>query len=497
MSGMEKAAQLLKQGSVAQRRKAIKYLTLSNSETALKLLAWAVKNDSDPEIQSYARKGYQHLKASLTEGDSKTTTSTGAASLLAYQQRVTQTQKQVQPEKSQDDDLDFGDESDEVYDDSYDDDYGYDDAYESDDEDDDYGYGYDDTYADDSGYDDDDALFSFDDSYDEPYEAPSTVQRDGPLDMQARKEIRVAMEAHIDGDDQRALRNLISAIRIDSRTTLDNEAKNVAAAVTGMEGSAAMRAIQDKDFQRGFLGKGGKSKSGASGDDPTWATAWMDIGIFTLILTVGLVGAILISSARFVPMLIEFGTNPAYASLFPGGEEELSQTELLELAELLQDGVLFLIIPIIIAVVIVVVANIIHFFVIHIAAVSFFNGAKPSAVTIDKLFNFQTILTGIFMAGLLGSLFLIPNTADAYVSGSGTEILGSIYLAGSAAGSILNLVAAIGQIFVVSRAQQISAVNGCLSILVGGLILGAFQCVLVIGFPILVSLVTALGGITG
>jgi hypothetical protein len=476
MAEVEQVARYLKHRDRAKRLQAIKALGSSKDTRALKLLAWSAKNDPDTQVQQYARKAYNYLKGQSLSAPRKGdgTGVVGAASLLAYSKRKMQESQTTQPNEPTDGTFDFGyqdeDEEPENYNNGGDDESDY--------------------YEDESNrYFDDDDLFALDDV--ETY-ATADSHKAGPIDWEARRAIHAAMEFHLDGDNAQALKKLLQAIGIDKRSTREAEALNVAAAITNMDGQAAIEAIQDPDFQRSFLNMTERKKREAGKDDPDWGTAWMDIGIFGLVMTAGIVILALVFSLRLTPVLMDVANNPGqYAAFY--ADTEITSNDLRAFVSFMEQGVPILILIALATAVGSIISTLVQYLAVHFAVVTFFDGKKPSAVTIDKMFYTSSVIVGVTFVILIGSMLFVPSNPAAYSDGSAALVIGGLSLGGVGLLSLVTFIGAIWQVAVLAKAQGIGWISGCLSIIVGGMILTGIQCVFQIAFPLLVGIINALG----
>ncbi len=458
MSKLKKAAQLIKQGDKSQRLKAIQYMGQSGDPRALKPLAWSVKNDPDPQVQQYAKKAYAHLKATTATTDNLPADSGASVystgSLYADDDPADSGASVYSTGSlyADDDPADSGAYAP----------YQGDSLY-ADDEPTDSDSRHDDT----DGYDDD--IFGFDDG-------GSTSDQTGPIAYDARREIRNAMEAHLDDDNDRAIKHLRRAQKIDKRTLADQQAKNIAVSITGMRPDAAINAVMDPNFDKSSQMQPDNSLGrSANKGDVSWGTAWTDIAIFWLVVTVGMVSLILVSTSRFTPFIEDIAYNPgSYPAVY--ADADYTPQDLQLLVEYMQSSVLSLIIGAVGIGFSLVITGFINNFVVHFAATNFFGGKKPSRVTLDALFNFQSVIYAIILGVTLLAAFSIPNDPQVYLTGNGFETAGTwIFVVGSLL-SVVNLVSFVGQPIIVGRVQNIGFLSGCFAFIVGSLLLFALQC---------------------
>ncbi|MEO0565193.1 MAG: hypothetical protein AAF125_24005, partial [Chloroflexota bacterium] len=344
-------------------------------------------------------------------------------------------------------------------------------------------------------------------SFDDLFEDATTDSRvapvdQGPIKYDARKLVRQAMEEHIEGADAKAVKLLRRAIDMEPRVVNDQEALNIAAAITLRDGHEAMRIIQDDAALATFFEERGDER----GDNPfaprnrnpvnapSWTTAWMDIGIFVLVVVVGAVSVMLVATTRLTPVLEALANNPtAYPELYNASTGTYVDTEFTPVD--LQEVVLAMrgstVSGILAAVQFAFETTISIFFsslAIHFAAVSVFGGTGPMSLTVDKLFNFNSVILGVSLALALVCVFLVPTSLPDYVDGSALPTLIGVLIFVGVAAIVMSLVSSIGQIMVVSNALDIGFFPGCFSIIIGGIILAIVQFIIafvVAGFVLL------------
>lgn len=449
MASYEQSVRILKQGNADQRKRALSWLAKSGDERALKALAWAAKNDEDAALREYAKKGHRYLKQLLEQ----------------------------EPD-------DFADASSSGWSGSEADDSGYsydDDSYDYDDEDDGYGESFDDG---DDGYGDN-APSS---------DAPAWVDAIGrdsssSIDFMAKRSIGKAVTAHLDGQPDRAITHLLEAFDIDHHAVNDSGAQGVASEITGLPPDKAIRALGDPAYVAEIVRGGNKRKRTSSADDPSWGTAGMDIGIFTLVNMGGLAALGLLGVNRFLPLLTSLQSDREF-------QQALAESDLKEFypmfLDFLQSSTSIIILGALGYALYLAFITVVQNMAIHFAAVMFFDGRKPSAVTMDKLINVQSIYYGLTYVVTIGLLFAIPNNLNVYIGessiGGGSIAMfifaGLFFVIGS-------IVFSIAQIMAVSRAQEFSFWSGCLSQIVGGIMLGVVNFVFSLVMQILGAVVSA------
>lgn len=456
MATLQQAVKVLKSGDASQRKKALQWLSQSGDERALKALAWAAKNDPDPKLKEYAAKGHRFLKQQLEQEPDDFGDAVSVGSLLSHR-------KSSEPDD---------------FDDGFGNDSGYYPSYGNDDNDDDDGYQTYNHYDDDDGYDDDFGVGSSDND---------GSSRGGTLDYKAKRLINQAVSAHVDGEDEQAIVYLMDAFRMDDRAKSDESARNVASSITGLPPGKAVRAVEDPDYVSHLLTQKDKRKRTGSENDPTWSTAWADIGIFALVNAGGLIAMILLGMNRVRPILTQLVNEPTFMSSLDTADQET----LIFLAETLNATVFVLALVAIVYALYLTFIMVVQNLAIHFAAITFFDGSKPSAVTVDKLINVQSMYYGFSYA--LGLIFVIslPTDLAFYLYGEGgggfLGIAGILGLLGGVAGIAFG----IGQIMVLARVQELSFWNGCLSQFIGGIIFGVVNFILSIVFQMFAFFVSA------
>lgn len=426
MAQIDQAIKLLRSQDRDKRRKAISFLAKSGETKALKALAWSHKNDPDPDLRELARKGGNYLKRQM-ENNSPA----GGSSLMQSYERAREKPQRVDSSFSFEDAGTASSDIDSMF--TFDDD-GYDDAY--------------------------------DDQGDYDYNDDSFSTSTGPLDYDARRHIKRAMDLHLDGNDPAALEELAQAVDIDMRSRQDDQAQNIAAAVTGLPGGEAMRVVASPLERAELMDElelessgNGKAKRG---DTPGWGTVWMDIGIFTLINVVGVIIIVVLAANRFTPTLRQFQQTPEYQQfvLEAGGVDVVSEV----LGALQQTITLLVVIAISIALG-TVVYMLIQNFVLHFIASSMFDGKRPVTVTIDRLFNLNSIYYFVSYTLLVGVMFVLPTDYGEFqnVDSTGT-LVWTLYA--NCLNPLLSFGLLIATGVVLGQAQRIGAVKGCLSLVV-------------------------------
>lgn len=484
MASLEQVVKFLRHQDENKRRQAIVWLAKSGDERALKPLAWSYKNDPNPELKTLAQKAGRKLKQTLHED-----TTTAGGSLLAYSQAR-------EEQKSQDahDDSDYAfqfDEDDEdeyeaydsynLYDGGYSSYSGSDTYYDEDDEAD--------TYRDDDT--DDDDFFTFDDR--DSYEDAVPKQ----VDYETKKVIKAAMDLLYEEEYGKALEKIVHVLKTDRAAQYDTQVLRMSATITGMNGEAAVAALMDPIERQNIMAeyaaemKQKRKSKGGDDNDPTWTTAWADIGIFALVNIVGSTLLILLASGRFAPMIQQIAANPSeYSWVRENGWEDAFTL----MADILGGAVLIMIALAVVSALYLVIVYLIQFMAIHFAAISVFNGEKPSAVTVDRLFNFQSVYTAITYVIFAAIILMLPNNAAAYSNSSADPAiaLASLTMAGSAL--ILSIISPIGMAWVTGRAQNFGFWNGCLSNIVGGIILGVLNCMFGLFMQMMLTFAAVAGG---
>lgn len=421
MSKMAEIAKLLKHNDPEQRRLAINWLARSDDPAALKLLAWAYKNDPDEELRNQARKGGKYLKQQLDEADNAGNSGSGTGALLAYRDK---------PKRGHD-----------TFDDHND-------------------------YADD---DFSDASYYTEDDYDADHEDEAPLS-DEPLDWDAKRSIDRAVDAHVEGQDAQALEHIIDALEVDRRARYSHQLLNVLASITDMNGEDALRALanpEERDAMLRAAGGSGGRRVGASGDDPGWGTAWADIGIFTLVNLAGLAILIVLVANRFTPLLVQFQDTFEYQQFMAevGGEDVLGL-----FIDSLQETIIVLLAIGAGYVLYVVLITMLQTFAIHFAAINFFGGQKPTSVTFSRMFEFQTIVSVVGYVGVLVLLGLLPNTSIEPYLNEESSVYVTLFISLGCILPIGALSVPIIQSWVIGRAQQFGWGKGCLSTIVGGIL---------------------------
>jgi hypothetical protein len=436
MSKIDEATRLLRRGTPQQRQRAIKYLAATDDIDALEPLMWAIENEPEPKLRAYAERALAHLEGTLEDNPE-------------YHRYLSEKMGHA---------ADLAAESTDMF----------------------------------AGL------------YQEP--EPSALQdTGGPIKYDARQKVRAAMDAHLDGDDARAINAIRDAINIDARVESDAEAKNILSAVTGIDGETAMNELDNPNFLAAFSGggggRGGRSRNSdysLDSDGPTWGATWTDIAIHFAVVSAGIIGTFIVFSSRFTALLTDIALNPASYTGFYDALEDFTPQDMQNIVTFLDVGLPTVIIFTLFATLMLVLTSMLQFFAVHFAAVNWFNGKRSTAVTFDYLFNFQSVIYVLSFVGTILFLVLLPNTVAAYTGpeaqalNSGPGLGFSIFIW---FGNILGLVSSIGQIVVVSRAQQIGFLSGCLSIFVGGLLMAALMCVFSFIAPLFIGVVGALAGI--
>jgi hypothetical protein len=223
----------------------------------------------------------------------------------------------------------------------------------------------------------------------------------------------------------------------------------------------------------------------------------MDIGIYGLILTVGFVSFVLIMGTRFEALFDDYVNNPGrydvFVEAFGLEDNDMSNADFTGATQFLQASIPFVILGAIFASIVAIIVNLIQFSAIHFAAINFFKGQKPSAVTIDKLFTTTTVITGVWFAVSLASMFFIPNQPAVYATAAGQMTAENVINTTSILTSLTGLVGGIWQIAVLGRVQQIGYVFGCLSMWVGGLLLVGMFCGCLFAFTFLAGTINLFG----
>ncbi len=473
MTKLQQAVRLLRHDDAAARRKAIAYLAKSGEQDAIKALAWAYKNDPDPELRELARKGGVYLKRELDNGQSNAQpaedTHAGASS-FSYEQDTSQSSQAV--------DRAF----------TFDDDEPEDDNIFTFDDEDAYDYG---TSA--SNYDYGGSASSYDIySDDEPdeYDYNDDYASDtGPIGYDARKQIDQAMSLHIDGDDAGALEALGKAVEIDRRAVKDHQAQNVATAVTGMDGYEVMQSLASP-FERarlvesvgddlddifaddGSVGSGKKKKKLAG--EPSWGTVWLDLGIYGLVFLAGTIIVLLLGANRFAPLLQELQSNPEFQEILI--EADLNPEEF---DDLVGASAVFWGISSVGFGIYYMVMIMIQGLVYHFVATSMMGGKRSTTTTYNAYIPAETIILAVVYVVGIATLFLLPTEAAAYAGLSDSEIppglIASFGILGI--GSFIYPFAYATVISIrLSNAQAFGFGKGCLSFIIGYILVLVVNC---------------------
>ncbi len=451
---LNQAIQLLRSADPTKRRKAIVYLARSGDEKAVKALGWSYKNDPDPELRELARKGGLALKKQLGSPDGAGPSDappTGTTSLLAYHKKATSEVQQVEASFA----FDGGDDSANY--DEYDNEAGYR-TYNDEDE---FGGMF--TLDDDDEVDDPHGgMFTLDDD-DDDYAA---AEDHGPVNLDARKHIRRAMDYHIDEDDVAAVEELGKAVDRDRRTLQDSQAINIASNVTGLRGEGAMQMIASPVKRASLIARledqlgNRKSKQGIVG----WGTAFADIGIFALISAVGSIVLILLGANRFIPALEGFSTTAQYQSwVQQSGNEDVIGFILNGL-----NSALFVLILIGLGITIInIILTFLQGLLLYVVATAGFGGEGTLAATIDRTFNATSVYAGLYFALLIGIVFALPVDAAVYQN---IEANADAFNVANILNDYINPLLWFGYMVLLGvalgGAQRIGTTKGCLSVFV-------------------------------
>jgi hypothetical protein len=308
--------------------------------------------------------------------------------------------------------------------------------------------------------DDDDSYYGTEsDSYLDDEIVPEKDINVSPLDAErANGLVKQAMDAHMRGNNDRALKYLRQALDKNPSLKKDSYTLSLASTITGMTGDQAIRYVVGDDRKQ-------KAKRGAGQhdpEDPTWGDAIVDLLIY------GLVNAGLVIVGFFLVLGVfntALANNPAAMTAITGSSMPTGVNTATVVSQVSAiGGIIALIYSAIYGVGSMIGLFLFTYLPIHFVSVSFLGGEGTLTRLITKATIPFTVVTVIALVGFVGVTYLSIVSPD------------SIGVA-----TILNLVLIFGPTFLVAQrigvAYRFGMGNGCAAIFLSTILLFAVFCV--------------------
>lgn len=284
----------------------------------------------------------------------------------------------------------------------------------------------------------------------EPEEELAVPARDAE---RAKTYYNRALDQHMAGDNEKALKELRRALEINPALRSDPVIQNLAQAITGIVGEQAVRLMADPEQDLESIATGGiapatplkKRQRGISEAEITWNDIAIDVALLFMVAVIG----------QAIPIVLVWLSRPAdFREAFPLAmlANALGTGTVTVLGVLLSDGA------------------------IHIAA-GFLGGRGALTDLYHALIPVDTVFYILVYAAIAVALVIVGAGAgldtEAGLSESGLENLGAILL-------VLGLLV-LGRVYVIAR--RVSEVHefglgaGCGAMIVGAIVVGVVQFV--------------------
>ncbi len=146
-----------------------------------------------------------------------------------------------------------------------------------------------------------------------------TVVRGRKYDVPRQDQIRAkeyldgALTLSMNGNNAKAMRDLTEALSLDPNLINNGFFNNVAATVTGLDGDAAAQMIIDREERKRFTDQATRSQEArrieqhmSKAEQSTWTDVWFEVGLYSLIVVIGPILAVLVMSESVRNLLANF-----------------------------------------------------------------------------------------------------------------------------------------------------------------------------------------------
>jgi tetratricopeptide (TPR) repeat protein len=334
-----------------------------------------------------------------------------------------------------------------------------------------------------------DGLFTLDDEDDdysssrgtyyeeaEPHEEPVTVQVSELDKERAMGLVKQALDVHMRGNNERALKYLRDAYKKNPNLRRDTYTSSLATTITGLPPDEAFRMLTDDGSN---TGKKKKRSSSSVKDEPTWGDATVDLIIYMLVnmalVALGVLGFVWLLMPAFSQALAAQSNLAASQGL----SSALDPAAIINLLTGIGVGLILLYSAI--AGFVSMIILLIQDFFIHMVSVSVLGGEGTMARLITK--------TTIPLA-FVYPLYYLANFGLTLYAASDPRVYGTV--------SVIQLAMSIGfSIWFASRigvAYRFGTSKGCAAIILAGIAMVAVACVCSLILPyVMASSVNAMG----
>lgn len=200
----------------------------------------------------------------------------------------------------------------------------------------------------------------------------------------ARGLVQQALDMNLRGDDQRAIRYLAQAFLKDPALRRDGYTTGLAAEITGLPTAQAVAYVIEEGGGRKAK-RGNKGKRASADDDPTWGSAFVDLGIYWLVNLGFAVLSTILYVASFNALFQQF----AAVNADPTGETQAL------LAQIQTLGLPLLLLACVLTATFSLIGLLLHYVSVHIVALMLLGGDGTLPRLIRKMTLFYTFVVPV------------------------------------------------------------------------------------------------------
>jgi tetratricopeptide (TPR) repeat protein len=283
---------------------------------------------------------------------------------------------------------------------------------------------------------------------------------------EARSLVDQAMDWNLRGDNQRAIKHLRKALKINPQLAQDSYTTSLAANLTGMDGYTAIRAIQEDP------GKVGETNGG-------WGATFLDLLIYGMVVLVG------------VFAMYSF----ALRELLPTLPDDVA----INIEQFQQTGLLISLIIGLAAGIMAIIGLMVNAVAVHVAAVSLLGGEGTYRGLLRRITPFVSIWTALSLGFTAVFWYLLPpldelglniadfDSSEEFLLELGANVPDSV-LPVYGVYALLSIIAMIYYLRLVGRAYEFGTLRGCGAVFLGGILLVVISAIFFCGLSFILPL---------